>query len=195
MSTSVIIGIVGALIVLVLYILYVQVIQKRNKALSALSTVDVQLKKRRDLIPNVLAIAKETMESEIELIEEATRLRTAAAEAEPSDPSDVEAKQRQLKAEGMLTGAMRQLFAVAENYPEPRFVEAMTKAQETYEEVEGHIAAARRFYNSTTEDLKNAIEIWPSSMVAGWAKVKALPFFEMDEAEKETVSAEDFFNK
>ncbi|MEM1020700.1 MAG: LemA family protein [Pseudomonadota bacterium] len=194
MSVSTIILIIIVAIAVILYILYIQVIQKRNAALSALSSVDVQLKKRRDLIPNVLAIAKETMTKEIALIEEATRLRTAAAEAEPSDPKDVDAKQRHLTAEAALTGAMRQIFAVAENYPELRFVEAMQQAQQTYEEVEGQIAAARRFYNSATEDLKNAIEIFPSSMVAGWVKVKPMPFFEMPEADKAPVSAAEFFS-
>lgn len=191
-STVITLGVV-LLVLVILYVLYVQVIQKRNAALSALSTVDVQLKKRRDLIPNVLAIAKETMTKEIELIERATALRAAATQAEPNDPKDASAKQKQLQAEGQLTKAMRQIFAVAENYPEPRFVEAMGQAQETYEEVEGHIAAARRFYNSAAEELKNAVEIFPSSMMASVAKVQPMPFFDMPEEEKEPVSAADYF--
>eukprot|EP00439_Symbiodinium_sp_Y106_P088393 s1_g929.t1 len=176
----------------VAYYLYVSVIQKKNRARSAFSTIDVQLKKRHDLIPNVLTIAKETMTQEMSLIEEVTRLRTATEV--PTDTDDPDAIKGRLEAESGLAQSMRQLFAVAENYPEPRFVEAMKTAQETYEEVEGHISAARRFYNSAVEDLQNAVEIWPSSTIAAFAGVKAMPFFEIDEAERKPVDAGDILS-
>ncbi len=67
----------------------------------------------------------------------------------------------------------------------------MVRAQETYEEVEGHISAARRFYNSSVRDLKNAVEIMPSSMIANMLGIKAMPFFEIDEIEREPVNASD----
>ncbi|HBM87145.1 MAG TPA: LemA family protein, partial [Rhodobiaceae bacterium] len=130
----IIIGVVAA----IGYSLYVSVIQKRNRARNAFSTIDVQLKKRHDLIPNVLKIAKETMKQEMSLIEEVTRLRTATET--PTDTDDPDAIKSRLEAESGLAQSMRQLFAVAENYPEPRFVEAMKTAQETYQEVEGHIS-------------------------------------------------------
>ncbi len=171
------------------YFLYVSVIQKKNRARSAFASIDVQLKKRHDLIPNVLEIAKETMKQEMSLIEEVTRLRTATEV--PTDADDPDAVKGRLEAESGLAQSMRQLFAVAENYPEPRFVEAMKTAQETYEEVEGHISAARRFYNSAVEDLQNAVEIWPSSTIAALAGVKAMPFFEIDEVERKPVAAGD----
>jgi len=184
----IIIGVVAA----VGYSLYVSVIQKRNRARNAFSTIDVQLKKRHDLIPNVLKIAKETMKQEMALIEEVTRLRTAT-EA-PTDTDDPDAIKGRLEAESGLAQSMRQLFAVAENYPEPRFVEAMKNAQETYQEVEGHISAARRFYNSAVEDLQNAVEIWPSSTIAALAGVKAMPFFEIDEVERKPIDADDILS-
>ncbi len=181
----------AALVLLVGYVLYAQALQKRNKARRAFSTIDVQLKKRRDLIPNVLSIAKETMTREIELLEKVTRLRQAAAE--DADPSDPDAVRRHLSAERELGMGVRRLFAVAESYPEPRFVEAMKRAQATYEEVEGHIAASRRFYNASVEDLQNAVEIWPSSMIARMAGVKPMPFFEIDDEEREPIHAADVF--
>jgi len=70
----------------------------------------------------------------------------------------------------------------------------MKEAQETYEEVEGHILAARRFYNSAVEELQTAVEIWPSSMIAGFVGVKAMPFFEIDEAERKSVDASAFLS-
>lgn len=183
-------GVLLAIIFLV-YGLYVRVIKTRNAALNALSTVDVQLKKRRDLIGNVLAIAKETMRQEIGLIERVTALRKqAGVEADPGDPDAVS---EHLKVENVLGENMHRLFALAEAYPEAQFVAAMTKAQATYEEVEGHIAAARRFYNSAVEQLRNVVQIWPSSAIASMLSVKALPFFEMEPAEREPIQAADVF--
>ncbi|MEO1087503.1 MAG: LemA family protein, partial [Acidobacteriota bacterium] len=86
---------------------------------------------------------------------------------------------------------MQRLFVQAEAYPEAQFVAAMTRAQATYEEVEGHIAAARRFYNTAVEDLRNVVEIWPSSLVARLLGVRALPFFEIDAAERDPIHASE----
>ena len=181
----------GLLIVIVIYRLYVRVIKTRNAARTALASVDVQLKKRRDLIGNVLAIAKETMRQEMALIERVTALRQqAAVEADAGDPATVA---EHLKAENALGQGMQRLFVQAEAYPEAQFVAAMTRAQGTYEEVEGHIAAARRFYNAAVEDLQNVVEIWPSSMIASLIGVKALPFFEIADEERAPIDAADYF--
>ena len=94
-----------------------------------------------------------------------------------------------MEANKQLQSAMMNLFAVAENYPDLKSQETMIRAQETYEEVEGHISAARRFYNSAVGDLKNAVEIFPSSAVANMIGISAMPFFEIDEAEREPVDA------
>ncbi|MEM6794857.1 MAG: LemA family protein [Acidobacteriota bacterium] len=190
METWIAIG-VGALVLLALYRIYVRVIKTRNAALNALATVDVQLKKRRDLIGNVLTIAKQTMRQEVELIERVTALRQQAA-VEP-DSGDAGAVKQHLQAENALGQGMQRLFVQAEAYPEAQFVAAMTRAQGTYEEVEGHIAAARRFYNSAVEDLQNAVQIFPSSLVARMLGVEALPFFEIAEEERAPVDASEFF--
>ena len=173
------------------YSMYTRVVRTRNRAESALASIDVQLKKRRDLIPNVLVLAKETMTREVELIERVTELRASAEAAATGEAGAVE---EHLQAERALDGGMRQIFAVAEGYPEPRFVEAMKSAQASYEEVEGHIAAARRFYNSSVEELKNVVEIWPSSAIAGWVGVRPMPFFEVEEQDREPVNAADVFS-
>ncbi|MEM8836705.1 MAG: LemA family protein [Pseudomonadota bacterium] len=175
----------------ILFFLYVRLIQKRNAALGALSSIDVQLKQRRDLIPNILAIAKETMTREIELIERVTELRaSAAAGANVKDP---EMLKRYLDTEAEISSLMQGILASFENYPETRFIEAMTQAQQSYEEVEAHISAARRFYNASAEDLKNAVEIFPSSLIASFLKIRAMPFFEISEADRKPVSAAEFF--
>ena len=83
-------------------------------------------------------------------------------------------------------------FATAEAYPELRSAEAMTKAQDTYTEVEGHISAARRFYNAAVTDLNNAVEVFPGSVIAGMAGVKPMPFYEVEEAARAPVNAGDY---
>ena len=89
---------------------------------------------------------------------------------------------------------MMQLFAVAENYPELRSSETIQNAQQTYSEVEGHISAARRFYNSAVTDLQNACEIFPMSAIASMAGVKPLPYFEVEDAVREPVNVADLMD-
>lgn len=182
----IIIGVIG----LFIYFLYARLIGLRNKTLEALSSIDVQLKKRHDLVPNILTIAKKFMDHEDAVLTKVTQMRSiSGSDYDKTNPEEVS---QHLEANKQLQSAMMNLFAVAENYPDLKSQETMIRAQETYEEVEGHISAARRFYNSATTDLKNAVEIFPSSTVAGMLGIKALPYFEMDEAEKKPVDASEF---
>ncbi|MEM8995589.1 MAG: LemA family protein [Acidobacteriota bacterium] len=184
-----ILGGLGLVVVFWIYRIYVRVIKTRNAAKTALASVDVQLKMRRDLIGNVLTIAKKTMGQEVELIERVTALRQqTAADVDAGDPTAVA---QRLSAENAMGAGMQRLFVQAEAYPEAQFVEAMTRAQATYEEVEGHIAAARRFYNMAVEDLRNVVEIFPSSLIASMLGVRALPFFEIEEAERAPIHASE----
>ena len=89
---------------------------------------------------------------------------------------------------------MSQLFINAENYPQLKSDNTMVQAMQTYNEVEEHIAAARRFYNSAVNDLNNAVEIFPSSLIANMLKIQAYPFFEAAETEKSSISAADALN-
>ena len=175
-----------------LYMIYVTVIKRRNTAQEALSSIDVQLRKRHDLIPNIVTLAQKFMTHEKDLLQGLTEARNLAHQSyEASDPDAV---QKHLEAERSLQSGMMQLFAVAENYPELRSSETIQNAQQTFSEVEGHIAAARRFYNSAVTDLKNACEIFPMSMVAAMVGVKPLPFFEVEEAVREPVMVADLMD-
>lgn len=183
----------GLIIVVVilgaLYMMYVRLIKLKNGALEALSSIDVQLKKRHDLVPNILTIAKKFMEHEEAVLSKVTQMRSiSASDYDKNNPEEVA---QHLEANKQLQSAMMNLFAVAENYPDLKSQETMVRAQETYEEVEGHISAARRFYNSAVGDLKNAVEIFPSSLVANMIGVKAMPFFEINDAERAPVNAAD----
>jgi len=184
-----IIGLVILLALLaLLYNLYVQLIQKRNKVKEAMGGIDVQLEKRYDLIPNILTIAQRFMEHEKGLMEEITKLRSQASGLRSTQ--DTIAKKIDL--DNAIASRMGQLMVNVENYPQLKSDQTMVQAMATYSEVEEHIAAARRFYNSAVNELNNAVEIFPSSMIAGMLNITSYPFFEAKEAAREAVNASDF---
>lgn len=184
---------IAALIVL-FYSWYVVLIRRRNRALEALSSIDVQLRKRHDLLPNILKLAERFMTHERELLTRVTELRNAARES--YDVTNPEAVRRHLEAEGGLQVGMRQLFALAENYPDLRSSETITEAQQTFALVEGHISAARRFYNSAVTDLNNAVQIFPGSLIARQVGVQTLPFFELkDDSLRQAVDVSDYLGE
>jgi LemA protein len=179
-------------IVAVFYIWYMAIIGRRNKAKEAFSSIDVQLKKRADLIPNILAIAKRYMKHEQDLLTEVTALRTQVArEVNPASADDVK---QYLAAANTLGGSMGKLMVAVENYPELKADQTMVQAQLSYNEVEAQIAAARRFYNSAVTSLNNAVQIFPGSIIASMAGVEAMPFYEAAEADRAPVSAAELLN-
>lgn len=172
-----------------LYVLYVLLITKKNKVKEAASGIDVQLKKRYDLIPNLLTMANKFMEHEKGLMEEITKLRTDAMNTSfEADPKD------KVKLEDMLDQKMRELLISVENYPDLKSNQTMIEAMQSFNEVEEHIAASRRFYNAAVNDLKNRIEIFPSNMVARLIGIKDdMPFFEVEDAAKKSINSKDYF--
>lgn len=188
--TAVVLGVAFVLIA-ALYNIYVQLIRKKNKVKEAMGGIDVQLNKRYDLIPNILVIANKFMEHERGLIEEVTKLRAQAAGLR----SDADTIGQKMNLDNQIAAKMGQIMVSVENYPQLKSDQTMVQAMQTYAEVEEHIAAARRFYNSAVNELNNAVEIFPSSVVAGMIGVKAVPFFEASAEAKQRVNAADFFNK
>jgi LemA protein len=180
--------IVVGVVLLGLYGLYASIVTKKNRVAEALASIDVQLTQRHDLIPNVLAIAKRFMEHERGLMEDITALRAKASQAVGvQDPGKIGEK---FAAENRLGADLGRLFAVAENYPALKSDGPMIQAQRSYEEVETNIAAARRFYNSAVGDLRNAVQIFPGSLLAGLAGVGApAPFFEAAAEDRAPVDA------
>jgi LemA protein len=192
MDAGTILLILIAVVVVGGYGWYASLISRRNGAREALSSIDVQLRKRHDLLPNVLKLAGRFMAHEKELLEEIVRLRTAAmAPYRPEAADDVKAH---LTAEAALQAATGKLFVAVENYPELKSDETIVVAQQTYNEVEGHISAARRYYNASVARLNNAVEIFPGSLIANVAKVTTMPFFEIEEAARQPVNVEDYLN-
>ncbi len=186
---SLVVLILVVLVIVVAYSFYVSLIKKKNKAKEAFSSIDVQLKKRYDLIPNVLFIANKFMEHERGLLEEITKLRAQAAKL----PADLNNAEQKLQLDNVISGKMGQLMVSVENYPQLKSDQTMITAMQTYNEQEEHIAAARRFYNSAVLELNNAVEIFPGSLIAGMLAIKQLPFFEVEnEQERKAINAADY---
>ena len=185
--------IVAVLVVLLvllipLYSMYVSLIQKKNKVKESMGGIDVQLKKRYDLIPNILVIANKFMEHERGLITEITNLRTQASNLR----ADRDTISKKLDLDTQIANKMGQLMVNVENYPQLKSDQTMANAMQTYNELEEHIAAARRFYNSAVNDINNSIEIFPSSLVAGMLGLTVYPFFEASEEAKKEINASDY---
>ncbi|MEI4549430.1 LemA family protein [Pseudoalteromonas spongiae] len=175
--------------IVIFYAWYVSIITKRNAMEEAFSGIDVQLKKRTDLIPNVLAIAKKFMTHEKELLEEVTRLRTDVLNAASSNNNE-----QRFKLEGQLENSLSGLMIAVENYPELKSDGTMLDAQRTYADVEAHISAARRNFNSANRVLRNAIQVFPGNIIAAMVGVKAMAFFEISESERQPVNAAELLN-
>jgi LemA protein len=183
------------ILLVVLYALYNKLIKARNMAQAALSSIEIQLRKRYDLIPNVLSIAKEYMEHEKTTFEQITKLRTKAMNN--NDAEDASTVEKLFSDDAKLSGMMGKLMVSMEAYPELRAVEAMKDAMTSYQDVEDNIAAARRFYNSAVNELKNAVDIFPSSIIANAINIGSMPFYEDPESSsiQSTIDASDFFKK
>jgi LemA protein len=186
---------VTIVVLIVLYLLYNRLIKSRNMAQAALSSIEIQLRKRYDLIPNVLSIAKKYMEHEKSTFDQITKLRTEALSN--SDAEDASAVAKLFSDDAKLSGMMGKLMVSMEAYPELRAVESMKEAMATYQDVEDNISAARRFYNSAVNELKNAVDIFPSSMIASAINISAMPFYEDPESDaiQSIVNAAEFFEK
>ena len=174
---------VGVVIAIGLYGLYASIIRKKNRVKEASSGIDVQLKKRYDLIPNLLQMADKFMQHEKSLMTEIVKLRSEAMKKDfTSNPQEA------MALSGQLDAKLKDFWLSVENYPDLKSNQTMVQAMQSFNEVEEHIAASRRFYNSSVADLKNAVEIFPGNVIAGMIGVKAdMPFFEVEEAAKERI--------
>lgn len=164
------------------YLWYVSLIKKRNTCKEALSGIDVQLTKRASLIPNILKVAQRHMEHEQALLEEITTLRSQLKQS--YNQADTNQISQHLKHAELLDRKMGQLMVVIEHYPELKADAILQRAMLSYDEVETHVCAARRFYNAAVTELNNAVEIFPGSIIASIANVRIQPFFEASKQAK-----------
>ena len=145
---------------------------------NAWADIDVQLKRRHDLIPNVVETVKGYASHERQTLEAVINARNRAVSVQGSGPAE------RSQAEGALTGALRGLFALAESYPQLRAAENFGQLQNTLAQIEEAVQNARRYYNAVVRDLNTRIQQFPSNIVAGMFGFKTREFFEVPDTEK-----------
>lgn len=168
-----------AIIIVWLIAIYNGLVLVRNRSKEAWSDIEVQLKRRYDLIPNLVEAVKGYASHEKDLFEKVTQARSNALSAE-----SVEDK---AKADNMLTGTLKSLFAVSEAYPDLKANANFLELQRELSDTENKIQAARRFYNSNVLVLNTKVESFPSNIIANLFNFKKSEFFEIEESEKEPV--------
>jgi len=172
-----------ALLVVVGFVLvgmYNALVQLRVRTDSAWSDIDVQLKRRHDLIPNLVETAKGYATHEKSTFEDIAKFRSMAMQA--TSPAD------KAVAENQLTGALKSLFAVAENYPELKANDQFLQLQSSLSQTEDTIQNARRYYNAVVRDLNTKIQVFPTNILAGMFGFKARQFFEVADTDREPVA-------
>jgi len=160
--------------------MYNSLVQLRVRADSAWSDIDVQLKRRHDLIPNLVETVKGYAAHEKGTFENIAKFRSQAIQA--TSPAD------KAVAENQLSGALKSLFAVAENYPELKASEEFTQLQGSLSQTEDTIQNARRYYNAVVRDLNTKIQSFPTNLIAGMFGFSQRQFFEVDAADREPVA-------
>lgn len=162
--------------------MYNSFVKLNNKVEEAFATMDVYLKKRFDLIPNLVETVKGYAKHESETLEKVVAARSSVQSA--GSPEE------KFEAENQLTGTLRTLFAVAENYPDLKANQNFINLQDTLTATEGEIAQSRKYYNAVVRDYNNKCQMFPSSIIAGMFGYTKKPMFEIDEAQRENVSVQ-----
>ncbi len=176
-----IIVVIVAVIGLMAGLMFNGLVRRRNRTAEAWSQIDVELKRRHDLIPNLIATVQGYAAHERGTFEAVTQARAAAVSAGASaDPGKVAA------AENTLSSTLRSLFAVAENYPTLRAVESYVSLQEQLTATEDKLEYARRYYNTSARDYNTALQTFPRTMIAGPFHFTALTYFETAADERDT---------
>jgi LemA protein len=167
------IGLIVFVVVVAMYLMYTYngLVRLKVTCDNAWSDIDVQLKRRYDLIPNIVETVKGYAAHEKDTLEGVVAARNQAMSAQgPAAKGE---------AEGLLTGALRQVFALAEAYPQLRAVESFTQLQNTLNQIEDTLQNARRYYNAVVRDFNTMIEQFPSNIVAGMGNFKEREFFQI----------------
>jgi len=169
--------ILGIVVLLVLWAIYAfnNFVRLTTRVKEAWSDIDVQLKRRYDLIPNLVETVKGYASHESGTLQKVTEMRTRAMNA--TAPAD------KAEAENMLSGALKSLFAVSENYPNLKANENFLSLQQELSDTENKIQAARRFYNGVVMELNQAIQMFPGNLIAGIGGFKQADFFQLGDAD------------
>ena len=169
-----------ALIVVFLIVTYNSLVRLRNMVDEAWNQISVQLKRRHDLIPNLVNAVKGYMDFEQETLTRVIEARSAAVSAQQAGPQNAG---QAAQAENFLTGALRQLFALVENYPELRANENVLQLQEELTTTENQIGFSRQHYNSTVREFNTSVQTFPTVLIAGMFGFRERDYFQIDESD------------
>ncbi len=184
MSTPLVIFII---IVLLLILMYNSLISKKNQVENIFGSVDAMLKKRYDLIPNLVASVNKYMEHEKSLLQEVTQLRTQANKPNISEHETI-------ALDAKMSSALGSIMIAVENYPELKANENIMHLQATLNEIEEQISAARRAYNQAVTEYNNTIEMIPTNFMANAMKYTRKEVFEIPQTQRENVNVKELLN-
>ncbi|WP_457747374.1 LemA family protein [Sulfurimonas sp.] len=185
MSTPLIILIV---VIILLILMYNSLVAKKNQVENIFASVDTQLKKRYDLIPNLVATVSKYMDHEKSILEDITKLRSQANRANISD-------EQKIKLDEKLTSALGSIMIAVENYPDLKANENVIHLQHSLNEVEAQIAAARRAYNQAVTDYNNALEQIPTNFIANAMGYTKKEVFVISDSERKNVNVKELFKQ
>ena len=180
-------GLVGVIIiVIIIFAMYNNLVRKKNAIDNAFGSIDAQLKKRYDLIPNLVSTVQQYAAHEKGLLEKITELRSKALSANSEERVDFD---------NQISQSLQGIMVAVENYPELKANENFMNLQMNLNEVESQISAARRAYNSVVTEYNIAIESVPQNMIAGMMKLQKRNVFEIPDTERKNIDVGDLFNK
>jgi len=169
-------------------IMYNSLINKNNQVENAFGGMDAQLKKRYDLIPNLVKSVKTYMKHEAETLTEITKLRTKAMSGNISDDEKV-------SLDNAITSKLGGIMVAVENYPDLKASDNFNQLQRSLNEVEEQISASRRAYNATITSYNNSVEMFPTNLIAGMMNMQRKNVFEIPETERKNIDVGDLFDK
>lgn len=175
------------ILVLILILMYNSLVAKKNQVENIFASVDTNLKKRYDLIPNLVASVSKYMEHEKSLLEEVTKLRSEANRPNISN-------EEKIALDAKVTSALGSIMVAVENYPQLMANENVMHLQHTLHEVEEQISAARRAYNQAVTDYNNAIEMVPTNFMASLINYKRKQVFEVVESQRQNINVKELFS-
>jgi len=184
----IIVGVIVGVILLAVIVMFNTLIGKKNQVINVFGTIDALLKKRYDLLPKLITTVKEYMKHERELLEKVTELRAKAVSGNLSDDQQVD-------LDNQISKLMGGIMVAVENYPDLKANQNFLHLQRTMNEVEEQISAARRAYNASVTDYNNAVEMFPTNIMAGMMSYKTKHVFEIPEEQRQDIDTEALFNK
>jgi LemA protein len=178
------IAIIAGLAILIFAVvgIYNSLVKLRIKVDEGWADIDTQLKRRYDLVPNLVETVKGYADHESETLENVVKARNIAMEAQNPESA--------AEAENLLTGALKTIFALSESYPDLKANQNFAELQQTLTDIEEHIQLSRRYYNATVRDYNTKRQLFPNSIIAGMFNFKDREFFEAHDSERENVQVD-----